>query len=1016
MYDIFYLGENESLVENLPFAKPISSLDDATPLTQMFWVVEPNVEILDYDVLDFKPPSYDRGYEHVWKCHKSEHVGIRLLPRFAPAGTKEQASNAFQKRIEILRKTVPGKYFDENPHASHVWCVDRDYKIANDLDWVPNRFEPDYIHNFHLKGQLEHKYPSIEGGVRLYPRNWKNAQVKYRGCLDNAGERYPVCYVDDVTDYTVTKKYTDTGFVWLVDRDHIIEESTLDWTPDPFEQEYVHCFRMPYQLTERYPSSQGGIRLVPTSYEDAPEKIHRTCPVEDKNYNVFYVSEGEFDEATFKKLSSISKTDWFWVVDKDYGDLNGKFLYVPEEHELEYIHVFKLPGHLDYRYDPDMDTLYDKRVSGIYLVNKNFDIHMQKLHMTVSPLRYDIFFVDEHDMNNYAKYSRLSKTKAFWLVAKEFNLTDDFKWVPQLHDQDYINIFKVANQLEHRYPPSIVNVSDNRCGGVKLVPADYNETQKKFQGYIDKIEFVKYEVFDNEEEGRDQTKYDWFWVVDPTVELLDSFALEYYPDSWDEGKTHVWQILNPVTEMQYDYGGVRLCPREPVDKGRPKYIRKPACKHVKYQVFYLEPEKATIGQLEQFDEVCLEGMYYVVDPYTELTPTFNFEYYPTQWDQKNVHVFKCGEDHTGIRIYPKGTFQEGHPYDEDDVIFNRFDQLKLLEIAASKPPSWPVEIMHEMTQEYLLRVLDGYRDIDMPFVWTVDNDCDVIPEVIQEGILPAPNKVMVWQARNPRTNNIQGYTGLRLWPTDIDRGLITTDAVCLNKIRNKQYVRKPGAILKGYDIVFLSYNEKGADSRYAKLLKIAPDAKRVHGVEGIFEAHKEAASVADTKMFWVVDGDASIVGDFDFSYIPDIYDQEVVHVWHSRNPITGLEYGYGGVKLFNREQVLDSTSWGLDFTTGLSSRFKVIPEVSCITHFNEDSWTTWRSAFRECVKLAIKDDHESRDRLEAWLHPVPDAFYRADAKLGAEAGKAYALANINNLAALDKINDFTWLKEQYDAR
>jgi hypothetical protein len=167
-------------------------------------------------------------------------------------------------------------------------------------------------------------------------------------------------------------------------------------------------------------------------------------------------------------------------------------------------------------------------------------------------------------------------------------------------------------------------------------------------------------------------------------------------------------------------------------------------------------------------------------------------------------------------------------------------------------------------------------------------------------------------------------------------------------------------------------------------------------------------------MFWVVDADAEVSEDFDFSYIPDVYDQEVTHVWNARNPLTGHEYGYGGIKLFNTEQVRDATSWGLDFTTGLSSRFKAMPEISCTTKFNTDGFSTWRSAFRECVKLSMKDDEDSRVRLQSWLFPIPGVDYREEAKAGAQAGIDYAEANANKPMRLAKINDYEWLKEQYD--
>ena len=158
----------------------------------------------------------------------------------------------------------------------------------------------------------------------------------------------------------------------------------------------------------------------------------------------------------------------------------------------------------------------------------------------------------------------------------------------------------------------------------------------------------------------------------------------------------------------------------------------------------------------------------------------------------------------------------------------------------------------------------------------------------------------------------------------------------------------------------------------------------------------------------------NISEDFDFSYIPDVYDEEVVHVWASKNPVTGEEYGYGGVKLFNTNQVRNASSWGLDFTTGLSNRFKSMPEISCITKFNTDAFSTWRSAFRECVKLTLSDDIDSDNRLNSWLNPLADCDYCDDAMRGAKECKAFALENKNNLTELNNINDYDWLRNRYN--
>lgn len=221
-----------------------------------------------------------------------------------------------------------------------------------------------------------------------------------------------------------------------------------------------------------------------------------------------------------------------------------------------------------------------------------------------------------------------------------------------------------------------------------------------------------------------------------------------------------------------------------------------------------------------------------------------------------------------------------------------------------------------------------------------------------------------------------------------------------------------------YDIIFISYDEKNADKNFSMLKEKYPFAKRVHGVEGIHQAHIAAAKLSLTNMFWVVDADAIIKENFDFRYNPGKYNLDTVHIWHSENPVNGLTYGYGGVKLLPKRQTIDMNTDSSDMTTSISQWIKVIPEVSNITAFNTDAFTTWRSAFRECVKLSSKvidrqDSKETEERLEAWLHPVPDAFFRHEAKRGAEEGRAYGEKYKNSPEDLQKINNFDWLKSFY---
>ena len=220
-----------------------------------------------------------------------------------------------------------------------------------------------------------------------------------------------------------------------------------------------------------------------------------------------------------------------------------------------------------------------------------------------------------------------------------------------------------------------------------------------------------------------------------------------------------------------------------------------------------------------------------------------------------------------------------------------------------------------------------------------------------------------------------------------------------------------------YDIIFISYQEPNADENFAKLKARFPRAQRVHGVKGIHQAHIAAAKKSFTKMFWVVDGDAEIVDTFNFDYVADAWSQECVHVWRSINPVNGLEYGYGGVKLLPKALTAKMDITKPDMTTSISPLFKAIDEVSNVTKFNTDPFNSWKSAFRECVKLASKvidrqDENETVLRLRRWCTVGSDL----DAIAGAIAGQIYGTTHKDNVDALKKINDFEWLQEQFDAR
>jgi hypothetical protein len=219
-----------------------------------------------------------------------------------------------------------------------------------------------------------------------------------------------------------------------------------------------------------------------------------------------------------------------------------------------------------------------------------------------------------------------------------------------------------------------------------------------------------------------------------------------------------------------------------------------------------------------------------------------------------------------------------------------------------------------------------------------------------------------------------------------------------------------------FDIVFISYNEPNADENWNELRSRFPNAKRLHGVTGIQHAHRNAAKMCLSEMFWVVDGDSKILEDFTFAD-PDGVWIESVYVFKAQNPVNGLIYGNGGVKLLPRIRTLNLDPNTVDMTTSIAEHFTAVDNIASITMFNTDPFNTWRSAFRECVKLSSKIidrqvNQETEDRLNVWCTVSQGAFGNYAIK-GALAGKEYGLNNRNNSENLRLINNFDWLAEIY---
>ena len=149
----------------------------------------------------------------------------------------------------------------------------------------------------------------------------------------------------------------------------------------------------------------------------------------------------------------------------------------------------------------------------------------------------------------------------------------------------------------------------------------------------------------------------------------------------------------------------------------------------------------------------------------------------------------------------------------------------------------------------------------------------------------------------------------------------------------------------------------------------------------------------------------------------DLIKEYMINGGQTWSLVTIDTYRDGGIKLLPRQMTIDMDLSKPDMTTSISKWFRPMPTVSNVTAFNTDPFNSWKSAFRECCKLASRvidrqDDLETQTRLDIWCTKTTDVYARD----GACSGRDYGIANRTNLEALKKINDSEWLEEQFRGR
>jgi hypothetical protein len=217
------------------------------------------------------------------------------------------------------------------------------------------------------------------------------------------------------------------------------------------------------------------------------------------------------------------------------------------------------------------------------------------------------------------------------------------------------------------------------------------------------------------------------------------------------------------------------------------------------------------------------------------------------------------------------------------------------------------------------------------------------------------------------------------------------------------------------DIVFLSNGETGADENYDHLIRTTQGLPnrvvRVDGVNGRVQAYHAAAEASNTPWMFTVFAKLKVSPKFDWNWQPDRLQIPKHYVFHAKNPVNGLIYGHQAMIAYNKKLTLANEGKGLDFT--MDDEHEVVEIVSGTANFNTDEYSTWRTAFREALKLRANNDEISKNRLEFWLTTSMGKFSDYSTEGAQHAVEYYESVN-GDFEKLKLSYEWKWLKEYFN--
>ena len=922
-----------------------------------------------------------------------------------------------------------------------------------DFKWAPHPYEPPYIYvwgnqwndatteptvEYHVPGATDRKYMTdsvakilstvdnwkvlIEGATidqSWRPNPYETPYIYVWGNKWNDAKTEPTVEyhmsgaIDRIFMTNMVAELPQVGENWHI----LIEGATIDqsWRPNPYETPYIYVWG----------NKWNDAATEPTVEYHVPGAI-------DKIFMSDMVAE----------LPSIM-TNWTVTNNNDLNTFD--FSWRPNPYSPAQIYQWENNGPV-YTVPDGKDVVYMSRD-----INHDIEYSVIPKYLIETTLEE---LIDQHS------------TEVFWALNPDLNYDNfDFNWKPTELNFRHINVFgnKITKDTQTYYINGplystgyrefnyINDIDFNIESDLDMFYVDRrnsgsDENFEKIKQRFPKIQKIRYlnNWIATINRCLKKSKTKLCWILSSEVDYTD-FKFDFYPSTWQRDMIHVfgtqWShwgntyLINSET-FESDTQHVKVIEHlKNINHVRTKRTK---LKGYVHDVLYIDHENSSTT-LDQLNNKFQDRVTVVKFENSYLETLKNWVNNIPEYAVKPDHlVWVCSslcnyDDFDYSWIFDPFQREQIHVFSSQlKNIKQKFGDTFLLDINSFRDNCMETtELQNYVNKINYVTYNSVNRHLHPIIIHSEDSQVDAIMknpnvkwpyyELLNPSSCPSTVNHMVpsvWDATK---------TPIMIGTTGSSQILIPKQAtdIIKDEVYDYPYIITIDNVVesKPLDIVFFSNGEPGADENYLRLLEIVADQSlpnrivRVKDVVGRVDSQHAAAQASNTNWYFLVNAKLRVNPKFDFSWQPDRLQKPKHYIFMATNPVNHLEYGHQAIVANNKRLTMETKVQGLDFT--MDSPHEIVDMNSGVAIYNTDSWTTWRTAFRECIKLkhysVVNDNQQNLDRLNTWL-TVGEGENAQWSTGGAYDAMEYYESVNGELSELMKSYDWAMLKKLYDSK